>query len=134
MLFAATCGSAGGRAAGALVIALLAAGYVALLVACMRRASGVRGRLVLLFLAAVSLGAFVALFPNGMDDVDADYLARFMAGTSLAAAVGAGVALTTDVRHAWRFVVAGALGGATFLAGAVGWLLVALSLTGACLD
>jgi hypothetical protein len=134
MLFAATCGSTGGRTAAALVIALLAAGYVALLLACVRRATGVRGRLALLFLAAVGLGAFIAVFPHGMDDLDVNYFARFMAGTSLAAALGAGVALTVEVRHAWRFVVTGALGGATFLAGAVGWLLFALSVSGGCLD
>jgi hypothetical protein len=136
MLVLATCTPAGSssRVFWAVGIGLVGLGYLALLVVCARKAAGVRGRLAALFVAAVGLGAFIALFPGGFDDLDANFFARFVAGTALATALGAGVALTAEIRHAWRFLLAGALGGSAFLAWAIGLLLFGLSVGGGCLD
>jgi hypothetical protein len=125
-------GPSSGERIGALVvlavILLVIAGIAALV---LRFSPGERPYLVGVYVIAVVVGALVILVPGKEDDED--FAAWF--GIAVAAGAACGVVGMLLRRRRWlTYVLTGAAGGATFVAGAVGLLVGWLAVTGTCLD
>lgn len=93
----------------------------------------IKKELAALWVLGVGLSVVFGYVIPGGSSSDADYLALFLFGILL----GAGIGLVTGIRRGpkiWRYLLVGALGGATFLAAGALNLILWLTVTGSCLD
>jgi hypothetical protein len=122
--------STGSKLAWGSVLAVLALGYLAVVVICVARARGERGRLVACCLAAFAIGVALFLVPGGFED---SFVIRAMFGFAIGAALGA-IAFAIRGRRPVAYVVATTLSGGTTTVALILGVFALFTFTDACLS